>query len=339
MRKRVFTAIGIVFTTMSHYVFAQDTFSIVAVDSITGEVGSAGASCIDLFNFPALETDFLGELFPGVGAINTQSFYNTLNQQNARVRMFAGDTPQQIINYLITNDAENTPETRQYGIAAIVNGKPQTAAFTGAGCFDYKNHILGRNYAIQGNILSGQHVLDSMEARFLRAEGDLACKLMAALQGANEVGADTRCAQYGTSSLFAFLKVAVPTDTFIQPSFRISVKFSASAASEPVDSLQKVFNASRMCFPTSVNTIQPNDLAVSFYPNPVTDKVYFKSTANPSQAVQVVIYNLSGQRVAGYQQPLSQPVNLSELDEGMYIIELEIEGNIYRNRIIKTIKL
>jgi uncharacterized Ntn-hydrolase superfamily protein len=331
MKKRVFIAIGIVFTAMSHNVFAQDTFSIVAVDSITGEVGSAGASCVDMFNFPSLETDFLGELFPGVGAINTQSFYNALNQQNSRVRLLAGDTPQQIINYLIANDAEGTPETRQYGIAALVKGKPRTAAFTGASCFDYKNHILGRNYAIQGNILSGQGVLDSMEARFLRAEGDLACKLMAALQGANEVGADTRCAQYGTSSLFAFVKVAVPTDTFIQPSFRISVKFRASAASEPVDSLQKIFNASRMCFPTAINKQQASLPQLTAYPNPAKKVVYINGLKYlQNESVYVSIYSMSGKQMLIQQITFGQPVNTESLTQGIYLINVEVNGKIYR---------
>ncbi len=72
-------------------------------------------------------------------------------------------------------------------------GTPRSAAYTGQNCVNYKNHITGRNYSIQGNILLGQQILDSMEARFLRAEGELACRLMEALQGAKVVGADTRC--------------------------------------------------------------------------------------------------------------------------------------------------
>ena len=69
---------------------SQDTFSIVAVDPETGEVGSAGASCVDLTSFPGFTDDFLGELFPGLGAINTQAWYIQTNQINARNRMNAG---------------------------------------------------------------------------------------------------------------------------------------------------------------------------------------------------------------------------------------------------------
>ena len=52
---------------------SQDTFSIVAMDPITGEVGSAGASCVDLDANNLPTDDFLGELFPGLGAINSQA--------------------------------------------------------------------------------------------------------------------------------------------------------------------------------------------------------------------------------------------------------------------------
>src|SRR5678816_2557711 len=78
---------------------------------------------------------------------------------------------------------------------------------------DYKNHITGPGYSIQGNILLGPQILDSMEARYLNTSGTLACKLMAALQGAKVVGADTRCISYGISSFSAFIRVARPQDT------------------------------------------------------------------------------------------------------------------------------
>ena len=66
------------------------------------------------------------------------------------------------------------------------------------------NHILGPNYAIQGNILLGQQILDSMEYYFLNTSGCLPERLMAAMNGAKVVGADTRCMVEGTSSLSAF---------------------------------------------------------------------------------------------------------------------------------------
>ena len=228
-------------------VISQDTFSIVAIDSLTGEVGSAGASCVDMFTTGISTNDFLGQLIPDLGAINTQAWYIPSNQTNATNRMNMGDTPSQIIDWLVVNDVQSTPELRQNGIVAMVNGSPQAAAYTGTSTDNYKNHIIGDNYSIQGNILLGQEVLDSMEARFMNESGDLTCKLMAALQGANMAGADTRCSGNGTSSLFAFIKVAQPTDMFGSPSFNISVRTHSNSNIEPIDSLQIMFDISHNC--------------------------------------------------------------------------------------------
>ena len=234
-------------------VISQDTFSIVALDSITGEVGSAGASCVDMFMTGFSTNDFLGQLIPNIGAINTQAWYNSTNQTNATNRMNLGDTPNQIIDWLILNDVQSAPELRQYGIVAMVNGSPQAAAYTGTSTDNYKNHIIGDNYAIQGNILLGQEVLDSIESRFLNTPGDLTCKLMAALQGANMVGADTRCISNGTSSLFAFVKVSQPSDIFGSPSFNISVRTHSNSGIEPIDSLQNLFDYEYNCISLNIN--------------------------------------------------------------------------------------
>ena len=116
---------------------AQDTFSIVAVDPETGEVGSAGASCLDLNQF-ILPADFIGELFPGVGAINTQAFYSITNQRNAAQQMEMGDTPEEIIRWLEANDVDGSAVFRQYGVAKIIDGNPFAAAFTGQRTSEWK---------------------------------------------------------------------------------------------------------------------------------------------------------------------------------------------------------
>ncbi|NOY49415.1 MAG: DUF1028 domain-containing protein [Chlorobi bacterium] len=269
---------------------SQDTFSIVAVDTITGEVGSAGASCVDMDDFTDYDDDFLGELFPGVGAINTQAWYLATNQANARERMNAGDMPQQIIDWLYNNDAQNNPEKRQYGIVRLNNNSSLSAAFTGNQTDDYKNHITGPNYSIQGNILKGPEVLDSMETRFLREEGDLACKLMAALQGAKMIGADSRCFSNGTSSLFSFVKVAQTDDVFGEPSFLLSVRTSSGEGIEPIDSLQVKFDLVKQC--STVGYTENNYHKFQVFPNPATDKlnITFKD-----ELKSLKILNLQGQ--------------------------------------------
>ncbi len=240
---------------------SQDTFSIVAVDPATGEVGSAGASCISKTNlinfFPNIDPDFLGDLLPGLGAINTQSFYLAQNQVNARNRMLAGDTPAQMMNWLAANDAQGNASQRQYGAVALINGQPQAAAFTGANCLDFKGQRTGANYAIQGNILLGAAILDSMEARFLRTGGCLSNRLMAALQGAKVPGADSRCLSNGTSSMFAFIKVAKPNDPVASPSLRLFVSYDPLGI-EPIDSLQALYDKNAPCASSTheANTLQ-----------------------------------------------------------------------------------
>ena len=237
--KKLYTVFCLFLFPFTHY--AQDTFSIVAVDSVTGEVGSAGATCLDN-SVVSGGARVISDVFNGRGAIHSQALLNAGNKANARNRFLAGDSPDEIIAWLIANDVQDTPTVRQYGIVDFgPNGSPRSAAYTGVDCMDYKNHIVGPNYAIQGNILLGPEILDSMESRFLNTNGTLAEKLMAAMQGANVPGADTRCLSEGVSSLSAFLRVAKPND----PEFFNSIDLlvgSTPFGVEPIDSLQTLLD-------------------------------------------------------------------------------------------------
>ncbi len=326
--KNLSLSVLVLFLSYSKY-RSQDTFSILAFDSITGEVGAAGASCVDLFNFPQFTNDFICELFPGVGAIATQASYITTNQVNARNRMNLGDSPNQILNWLQTNDVQSNPSVRQYGVVRMMPDSVQTAAFTGSNCMAYKNHIVGPNFTIHGNILLGQQVLDSMEARFLREPGDLACKLMAAMQGAKMVGADTRCASNGSSSLFAFIKVTLPSDVFGSPSFLLSLKTQSSAGIEPIDSLQNMFNAVKTCTVdwVSLKENASETMEWSLFPNPVKENlsIEFKSELN-STHLKSSIYTIYGQLMREESLELNQnkaKVNCRGLANGTYFLVLQ----------------
>lgn len=268
---RKFVLLTVILSILSIKSFSQDTFSIVAVDPVTREVGSAGASCVNLIG-SSMSDDFLSKLIPNVGAINTQASYLAANQNLATTRMNLGNTPTQIKNYMIANDAQNTPQIRQYGIVAFINGVPQADAYTGSSTMNYKNQIIGPYYTIQGNILLGQQVLDNMEAAFLSAQGDLACRLMAALQGAKIVGADSRCTGNGTSSLFAFVSVAKPTDTFGNPSFRLSVRTGSTAGIEPIDALQIKFNLVKNCTTNNDGNNSSNKIKLGFLSDGVSPR-------------------------------------------------------------------
>jgi len=212
---------------------SQDTFSIVAVDPQTQEVGSAGASCIN-------GSIIISDVHPGIGAVHTQSYWNSTNQNNASNLMDQGYAPEEIIEYLVENDSQGNPSIRQYGVVDLVDDG-RSAAFTGENCYDYKNHILGPTYSIQGNILLGQEVLDSMEVNFLNTSGSLATRLMAAMQGAKIPGADTRCLSSGISSLSAFIRVAQPNNLEDSLYLHLNVN-NTQPGIDPIDTLQDLFD-------------------------------------------------------------------------------------------------
>ncbi len=303
---------------------SQDTFSILGIDSITGEIGAAGASCVDLFSTP-FTNDFICELFPDTGAIASQASYITTNQAKARARMRAGDTPSQILSYVYNNDANvASAETRQYGALRKVNGSILRAAFTGTGCLNYKNHIVGPNYTIHGNILLGQKVLDSMQAGFLREKGDLACKLMAAMQGAKMIGADSRCAGNGSSSYFAFLKVTLPTDTFGKPHFIVSVRTHANAHIEPIDSLQKMFSAVKSCTPPNTVSVKKENRfkeRVLFYPNPSSHVLIIKAFYE-DKPLKFDILDIAGKELRNGSFLNELKINSRDFEQGVYFIQI-----------------
>jgi uncharacterized Ntn-hydrolase superfamily protein len=303
---------------------AQDTFSILAFDSISGEVGAAGASCVDLFTVQGFSNDFITELFPGQGAVATQAAYISSNQVNARNRFMLGDNPTQLIGWLVANDVQSNPQVRQYGVVRLDTVYPRSVAFTGNNCLNYKSHRLGPNYSIQGNILLGAQVLDSMEARFNREKGDLSCKLMAAMQGAKMVGADSRCAGNGSSSLFAFIKVSQPTDLFGQPSFILSLKTHANAGIEPIDSLQAMFTAVKSCVVNTSGLNQQAYFADNYlvYPNPAAQRLFIKA-GHHAFKIQCIIRDLVGEKI--FETDFYSEIHLSTVgwDRGLVFVELK----------------
>ena len=262
-----------------------DTFSIVAYDSNTGQIGGAGCSCV---NFTG-GIDFLSDLITDgttnsdniVGAIHTQAAYLASNQNNARTRMLAGDTPQQIVTWLDANDCcASNANTRQYGVVGVDNPGTGPAGYTGSSNGNYANHLGGTSggfsYSIQGNILdtsNGQDLLDDMEAAFNNASGSLGDKIMAAMQAAKRVGGDNRCASRGNSGRTAFIKLLSPGSN------TPTVWTTGNAVSdgiEPIDELQCLYDASNTP-PTCSEVITSLPYTMDF-----EDYVWLKPEANCS---------------------------------------------------------
>jgi len=235
--KLILLLLSIIIVLFSERIFSQDTFSIVAVDTVTGEIGSAGASCVGPIG--GVGAFILSDVIEGIGGIHTQASYLVQNQQNAHNKMLEGLSPQEIIDWLVANDAQNNPTIRQYGIVDLTRDG-ESAAYTGINCLNYKNHVTGPGYAIQGNILLGQIIIDTMHTTFLNTEGPLADRLMATLQAAKIIGADTRCAVRNTSSQSGFVKVVRIGDGN-NPYLQIVVPDTPSGT-DPIDVLQGMFD-------------------------------------------------------------------------------------------------
>jgi len=157
------------------------TFSIVAYDPEKQEWGIA------------VQSKFLaaGAVVPwaraGAGAIATQSYANTRYGPLGLEMLAAGLSAQETLDALIAGDAGR--DQRQVG---LVDKSGRAAAFTGPKCYDWKGHLVGSNYCCQGNILAGEAVIKNMAAAFEKSSGDLADRLIVALEAAQAAGGDRR---------------------------------------------------------------------------------------------------------------------------------------------------
>ena len=158
------------------------TFSIVAFDSDTGDVGIAVAS-----KFPAV-----GAVVPwleaGVGAVATQSFVNARYGPDGLDLLRRGEEP--ITAAQLLTAADDQRAVRQLG---MVDCQGRAATFTGDECLDWAGGVIGTGVAIQGNILAGPQVVAAMEAAWLTSAGaPLVERLMAALLAGDRAGGDRR---------------------------------------------------------------------------------------------------------------------------------------------------
>jgi len=308
---------------------AQDTFSIIGVDPVTGEIGSAGASCVTGVGTGGI-IDIITDIIPGRGGVNSQAWVciPNINLENAILQMEAGLSPSEIITYLLANDACSSqnfdPEFRQYGIVDLDgNGDPRTAGWTGSMADDYKEDRQGVNFSVQGNILLDVSVIDNMEANFNNTSGTLADKLMAAMQGANFAGADSRCLANGTSSRTAYLLVYKADDDPNAPYLRLNVGQQIVGV-EPIDLLQDLYD--------NFLTITDNKLKnkLKLFPNPATTEITLRIDSS-IQLKNISVYDINGKeslnQINFKAQNLQQKIDISQLSSGIYFLKVEsLEG-------------
>ena len=157
------------------------TFSIVARDSVTGDLGVAVAS-----KFLAV-----GSVVPwaraDVGAIATQALANTAYGPDGLAALARGATAADVVSALTTADAGAAQ--RQLG---IVDASGVAATFTGEGCLPWAGGRTGTGLAVQGNILTGPEVVDAIVAAYDAATGPFPDRLLAALLAGDRAGGDAR---------------------------------------------------------------------------------------------------------------------------------------------------
>lgn len=202
---------------------AGATFSIAAYDSATQELGVAVQS----------RAFSVGMAVPwaeaGVGAIATQASTNESYGPLGLALLHDGKDPAAALRALLEPDSGRAH--RQVG---IVDARGRSAAHTGTDCSSWAGHRVGPGYSIQGNILAGEGVVAAMERAFLDTRGELAVRLIAALEAGQAAGGDKR----GMQS--AAILVVRPSDEY--PEYRTRyVDLRVEDHKEPIRELKRVF--------------------------------------------------------------------------------------------------
>lgn len=158
-----------------------NTFSIVAHDPEENAWGVAVAS--KFLAVGALVTWAQS----GVGAVATQAFAKVGFGPDGLALMADSMSAEDALQKLLADDPKR--DDRQIG---LVDAQGRAAAHTGANCFDWAGHVVGDGFTCQGNILAGEVVVNAMATAYQTSKGELADRLLAALQAGDRAGGDKR---------------------------------------------------------------------------------------------------------------------------------------------------
>ncbi len=205
---------------------ANATWTIVAVDPETEEVGSAGATCGPMVWMAA-------ELVPGEGAIVAQAATNIQARNTAAELLAEGADALEALSQITDPGSDDDLSIRQYGIASL---RSPSATFTGDDCDDWAGSLEDETFSVQGNILVGEPVVQAAFDAFVASEGEaLQDRLLLALEAGAAEGGDSRC-DADVAAKSAFLFVAGPDDD------RSTVDLTASDTSGAVAALRDKYD-------------------------------------------------------------------------------------------------
>lgn len=206
------------------------TFSIVACDLAAGEWGVA------------VQSKFLGvgSVVPwakaGVGAVATQARANTTYGPRGLELMESGVSAPEAVRQLTAADPDRA--VRQ---VAMVDANGNVSAFTGPDCMNWAGHVTGKGFSCQGNILAGPQVVEGIANAYCQADGDLADRLIAALQGGQTAGGDSRGRQ---SAAIMVVKEKGGYNGFTDRYFDLRVEDHL----EPIEELKRIVELYRFVF-------------------------------------------------------------------------------------------
>ena len=157
------------------------TYSIVAMDPVTGDMGIA----VQSHWFSVGTTVIYGRA--GVGVVATQSLVNPMYGPKGLDLMAQGMSPQQALDSLTSNDSGE-----MYRQVAFLNKDGAVATHTGQLCIDEAGHRQGKNYSVQANMMLKNTVWDAMADTFETTSGNLADRMVAAMKAAETEKGDIR---------------------------------------------------------------------------------------------------------------------------------------------------
>ena len=196
------------------------TFSMVARCPKTLALGVCVSTAV-----PAVGTR-VPHVEAGVGAIATQANTNVLYGIYGLKLLKAGWHPQAALEAMLKEDSEK--ESRQ---VIVIDREGRTASFTGKETIKWKGHLVGKDYAVAGNMLVGGQVITAMARTFENSEGELAEKLLNVLEAGQKAGGDKR------GRMSAALMVASQQRTETSPDLVLRV----DKHSNPVKELKRIF--------------------------------------------------------------------------------------------------
>jgi len=199
MNKTGITILIILATFVSTHSYA--TWSVIAVDRKTGEIGIVGASC-------TFDVSGIASIIPGKGAIVVQAGSDYFARMKGVELMSKGTSLEGILEAM--KDERFKPERQQYGVI-LLNNNTGPLVYSGVEISDWNGEKVGSDFAVIGNILPGEQVvLNAYKAFDENRDKSLAERLMLALKAGEEAGGDKRCdTQYARS---AFIMVYKPQD-------------------------------------------------------------------------------------------------------------------------------